>query len=84
MLGKGLVQGIVLRERTISRVKHKIYDWAPITLVHYFLLGGITFGELGLHVLTVVCVATTRLEGIIFGEFGLHVLIVVCVATTRF
>jgi hypothetical protein len=43
-----LVEGIVLRVGTIH---HKIFGRATTMLVHYSLLGGVTFGECGVQVL---------------------------------
>ena len=46
-----LVEDIVLRAGTIFRVKTQDLDPATTALVHYFLLEGVAFGEIGHQVL---------------------------------
>ena len=47
MPGNGLVEDVVLRAGTISRVKTQDLDRATTALVHCFLLEGVAFGEIG-------------------------------------
>jgi hypothetical protein len=46
--GNDLVEALVLRERTFSRVP-EIYGQATTTLVHYFLFGDIAFRDFRLQ-----------------------------------
>ena len=51
MPGNGLIENIVLRAGTISRVKTQDFDRAMTVLVHCFLHEGVAFGEIGHQVL---------------------------------